>query len=446
MRPRPAVARAPQPPYAAEGPSGARLLHGWYTTGAPAGLAEHLQRYGPPPSASGRRAAAWVIGAVEEAGLTGRGGAAFPTGRKLRSVAERRGRAVVVANGMESEPASDKDAALLDLAPHLVLDGAALAATATGASAVHLCLPHTRPGQVERLTEAAEERRRAGVDRLPVRVHALPHHYVSSEATSLVNWLNGGDARPSAAPPRAFEKGVGGRPTLVDNVETLAHLALIARYGPQWFRAAGTPDAPGTTLVTVCGTVRGPGVREIPLGTPVRAVLDAAGGPSEPLRAVLVGGYFGSWLPLAAADLPFSAPGLAEAGAAPGAGVLAALPANACGLAETARVLGYLGAQSARQCGPCRFGLPAVADDFTRLATGHTDPHLLERLRRRTGLLAGRGACRHPDGASRLAASALDVFADDVDHHVLHGPCARAGRRTVLAVPDPVPPENGGWR
>ncbi|MEU8925370.1 NADH-ubiquinone oxidoreductase-F iron-sulfur binding region domain-containing protein [Kitasatospora sp. NPDC048545] len=446
MRPQPAAVPAAQPPHTPDGPDGARLLHGWYATGAPAGLAEHLQRYGPAPTASGRRAAAWLIGAVEEAGLTGRGGAAFPTGRKLRSVAERRGRAVVVANGMESEPASGKDAALLDLAPHLVLDGAALAATAVGARAVHLCLARTRPGQVERLTAAVEERRRAGLDRLPVRVHTLPHHYVSSEATSLVRWLNGGDARPSAAPPRAFEKGVGGRPTLVDNVETLAHLALIARYGPQWFRAAGTPDAPGTTLVTVCGAVRAPGVREIPLGTPVRAVLDAAGGASEPLRAVLVGGYFGSWLPLAATDLAFSPAGLAGAGAGPGAGVLAALPANTCGLAETARVLGYLGAQSARQCGPCRFGLPAVADDFARLAGGRADPHLLERLRHRTGLLAGRGACRHPDGASRLAATALDVFADDVHHHVLHGPCGPAGRRTVLAVPDPVAPESGGWR
>ncbi|MFD9128372.1 NADH-ubiquinone oxidoreductase-F iron-sulfur binding region domain-containing protein [Kitasatospora sp. NPDC059571] len=446
MIPQTSTVEAAEPPGIPEGPADARLLHGWYATGGPAGLAEHLWRYGPPPAASGRRAATWLIRAVEEAGLTGRGGAAFPTGRKLRSVAERRGRAVVVANGMESEPASGKDTALLDLAPHLVLDGATLAAAAVGASAVHLCLPRTRSWQVERLTAAVDERRRSGLDRVPVRVHALPHHYVSSEETSLVRWLNGGDARPSATPPRPYEKGVGGRPTLVDNVETLAHLALIARYGPRWFRATGSPDAPGTSLVTVSGAVRAPGVREIPLGTPVGAVLDTAGGASEPLRAVLVGGYFGSWLPLSAADVPFSRSGLAEVGAGPGAGVLTALPEDACGLTETARVLGYLAAQSARQCGPCRFGLPAVADDFARLAGGRTDPELLERLHRRTGLLAGRGACRHPDGASRLAATALEVFGDDVRRHLLQGPCGPAGRRAVLAVPDRADPGSEGWR
>ncbi|GAA1072469.1 NADH-ubiquinone oxidoreductase-F iron-sulfur binding region domain-containing protein [Kitasatospora arboriphila] len=446
MIPQTRAVAAPQPAGIPEGPADARLLHGWYSTGGPAGLTEHLERYGPPPTASGRRAADRLIRAVEEAGLTGRGGAAFPTGRKLRSVAARRGRAVVVANGMEGEPASGKDAALLDLAPHLVLDGAVLAAAAVGASAVHLCLARTRPWQLARLTAAVDERGRAGLDRLPVRVHALPHHYVSGEETSLVHWLNGGDARPTAAPPRPFEKGVGGRPTLVDNVETLAHLALVARYGPRWFRSAGSPDAPGTTLVTVSGSVRAPGVREIPLGTPVGSVVEAAGGASEPLGAVLVGGYFGSWLPFSAVGVPFSRAGLAGLGAGPGAGVLVALPRDACGLAETAGVLHHLAVQSAGQCGPCRFGLPAVAEDFARLAAGHTDPGLLDRLSRRTGLLAGRGACRHPDGASRLAATALEVFADDVRRHVRGGPCGAAGRRSVLTVPAAADPESEGWR
>ncbi|MCX4744755.1 SLBB domain-containing protein [Kitasatospora sp. NBC_01287] len=429
------------------GPHGARLLHGWYSTGGRADLAEHLHRYGPPPLPPGRRPATQLIQAVEESGLTGRGGAAFPTGRKLRSVSEGRGPAVVVVNGMESEPASRKDEVLLDLAPHLVLDGAALAASAVGAAAVHLCLPRTRAEQVRRLTAAVEERGRAGLDRIPVRVHALPHHYVSSEETSLVRWLNGGEARPMATPPRPFEKGVDGRPTLVDNVETLAHLALIARYGAGWFRGTGRPDAPGTTLVTLSGAVRVPGVYEIPLGTPLGSVLDSAGGVAEPVQAILVGGFFGSWLPAApAAGVPFTKTDLAAAGAGPGAGVLVALPQDACGLAETARVLDHLAAQSARQCGPCRFGLPAVADDLIQLAWGPTDSALIERLHRRTGQLPGRGACRHPDGAARLAATALHAFADDVHHHLTSGPCAAAGRRPVLPVPDAQGPESEGWR
>jgi NADH:ubiquinone oxidoreductase subunit F (NADH-binding) len=280
-----------------------------------------------------------------------------------------------------------------------------------------------------------------------VQVHALPHHYVSSEETSLVRWLNGGDARPAATPPRPFEKGVDRRPTLVDNVETLAHLALVARYGPQWFRSTGRQDAPGTTLLTVSGAVRVPGVYEIALGTPLGAVLQTAGGTAEPIGAVLVGGFFGSWLPAGPAGaLAFAKADLAGVGAGPGAGVLAALPEQACGLMETARVLGYLAAQSARQCGPCRFGLPAVAEDFGLLAAGRADPDLVERLHRRTGLLAGRGACRHPDGASRLAATALEVFADDVARHLFGGPCAASRWPAVLPVPDGTDPGREGWR
>ena len=428
------------------GPYGSRLLDGWFTTGAPADLDQHLHRYGPPPLPRSRQGGL-LIRAVDDAGLTGRGGAAFPTGRKLRTVAEARGRAVVVANGMESEPASRKDRLLLDLAPHLVLDGMTLAAAAVGADEIHLCLPRSRDSQARALTAALVARRRAGLDPVQVQIHMLPHHYVSSEETSLVNWLNGGDARPLATPPRPFEKGVAGRPTLIDNVETLAHLALIARYGPAWYRSTGAPDAPGTTLVTVTGAVRNPGVYEVPLGTPIGQVLGTAGGAAKPLDAVLVGGFFGSWLTAADADrVPFSKPGLAAAGAGPGAGVLIALAEDACGLAETADVLRYLAAQSARQCGPCRFGLPAVAEDFATLAWGTPDHALMDRLHHRVGLLPGRGACRHPDGAARLATTALQVFAHDVQRHRHHGPCAAANEPATATVPDLPGPDQEGWR
>jgi NADH:ubiquinone oxidoreductase subunit F (NADH-binding) len=203
-----------------------------------------------------------LIEAVECAGLTGRGGAGFPTGRKLRAVASApvRGGSVVVANGMESEPLSAKDQTLLARAPHLVIDGIALAAVAVGAREAHLCLARPRHEQIRSLRQAVNARARRGLDPVPIHVHDLPHTYVSGEETALINWLNGRDARPASTPPRPFEKGVGKRPTLVDNVETLAHLALIARHGPAWFRELGTPDAPGTLLTTLVGDVRCPGV------------------------------------------------------------------------------------------------------------------------------------------------------------------------------------------
>lgn len=416
-----------------DGPYGTRLLHGWHETGGPADLAEHLDRYGPAPLAA---AGGTLVSLVEQAGLTGRGGGGFPTGRKLATVAGKRGPAVVIANGMESEPASRKDETLLHLAPHLVLDGAVLAAAAVGATTVHLCLPRTRQDQAHRLARAVQERRRAGTDSAELRIHTLPHHFVSSEETALVSWLNGREARPRATPPRPFERGVGGRPTLVDNVETLAHLALIARYGPDWFRKYGSPEMPGTTLVTLSGAVRVPGVYEVPMGSAVTDALDAAGGPAGQPGAVLVGGFFGNWLPL-----PLNGTTLGR-----GAGVVAVLSENACGLAETAAALAYLAAQSARQCGPCRFGLPSVAEDFAELAWGWPRASVLERLNRRLGLLPGRGACRHPDGAARLAASALRVFGDDVLRHVRCGPCSFAHTRLTLPVPAARPPQEDEWR
>ncbi|WP_225102730.1 NADH-ubiquinone oxidoreductase-F iron-sulfur binding region domain-containing protein [Streptomyces sp. CoH27] len=427
-------------------PGEARLLADWYATGRPATLNDHLTRYGPAPVAAalGGRGSMPLVEAVEAARLTGRGGAGFPTARKLRAVAEHRGRAVVVVNAMESEPASRKDQFLSAVAPHLVLDGAVLAAAAVGADTVHVCLPRDRSAQYRQLSAALDERRRARLDLVRLRLHALPHTYVSSESTSLVRWLNGGPAQPQGSPPRTHERGVDRRPTLVNNAETLAHLALIARYGPDWYRQAGTPDEPGTTLVTVSGAVAAPSVLEAALGTPMTTLLARAGEPTEPLRAVLLGGFAGTWLPTAHLDTPLARRDLAPLGAAPGAGVLVALPRAACGLSETARMLTYLAAHSARQCGPCRLGLPAVAEDFTALAVGRADPGLLAQLRHRTGLLPDRGACRHPDGAARLAASALRAFADDVDHHLAHGPCLATDQPPRIPIPPATPPET--WR
>ncbi|HEY2315373.1 MAG TPA: NADH-ubiquinone oxidoreductase-F iron-sulfur binding region domain-containing protein [Streptosporangiaceae bacterium] len=428
-----------------------RLTVGWQDTGGAATLGQHAATYGPTPQITGRSAHG-LIEQVAAARLTGRGGAGFPTGVKMRAVAAKRGPAVVVANGMESEPASEKDQALLARAPHLVLDGISLAAQAVGAHEAHLCLPMTREWLIDSVLAAVGERQRADVDPVPVSVHYLPNHYVSSEETSLVHWLNGGEAKPTNTPPRPFERGVGKRPTLIDNVETLAHVALIARYGAKWFREAGHADAAGTMLTTVSGAVAQPGVYEIEAGVSVGDVLAIAG--VEPgAQAVLIGGYFGTWHEIAeVASLPFTAGGLRAAGGAPGAGVLYVLPAAACGLAEAARILRYLASQSAQQCGPCMFGLPAIADDLTQLASARPDGDPLGRMQRRFGQITGRGACRHPDGAVRMAVSALRAFAADAHAHARRRTCvASAGGRRQAPMrteqlPVPRPFADGEWR
>jgi NADH:ubiquinone oxidoreductase subunit F (NADH-binding) len=420
----------------------ARLTAAWRRTG-PASLREHLDVYGPLPRRPGRPG--FLADAVTEAGLTGRGGAGFPTGTKMHAVAEGRGPAVVVANGMEGEPASAKDHALLARSPHLVLDGAVLAAEAVRANVVHMCLPRTSPGLADQVHAAIAERQRLGLAGPPVHMHDVPHHYVSSEETALVRWLNGGEARPAGGVTRPYERGVRRRATLVGNVETLAHIALIARFGPSWFRQAGLPDDPGTMLATISGAVTRPGVYEIALGTPIGDLL-TMGQPRPDVTAVLVGGYFGTWHALSDVQgLPMSAAPLRDVGASPGAGVLVALPADACGLVETARVLGYLADQSADQCGPCYFGLPAIAQDFAQLAAGRPNGPMLERLDRRLGQLTGRGACRHPDGAVRLATSALAAFTADVHAHASQRPCQAARRGSGGLLPIPQPWAEGEW-
>jgi NADH:ubiquinone oxidoreductase subunit F (NADH-binding) len=405
-------------------PVAARRLVALFGTGS---LAGHRQRFGPLPDVSGPG----VIDLVERAGLRGRGGAGFPTARKLRAVVGGARQAVVLANGCEGEPVNAKDRTLLSQAPHLVLDGAVLAARAVGAQRAVVCIHRGSP-YLAGLDRAIAER--TG-DPVKIEIALVPPRYVASEESSLVRYLNTGEALPLAVPPRPFERGVDGRPTLVDNVETLAHLATIAAWGPEWFRQLGTATDPGSTLVTIGGAVGHPGVYEIALGSTLREVLDLAGAYAA-TSAALVGGYFGQWVPLPAADrLPISHDAGDGQGTTVGAGAILALPREACGLAETARVVGYLAAESAGQCGPCRFGLPAVATQLHALASSRLDQAGYGLLLNRLGVIPGRGACRHPDGAIRFAGSALQVFADDVRAHLSGYVCAGLRHSPVLPVP-----------
>jgi NADH:ubiquinone oxidoreductase subunit F (NADH-binding) len=404
-----------------------RLLVGVSSTDGPASLSEHLAVYGrfPPPGAIDLPALA------EASGLRGLGGAGFPTGTKLRAVAAQRGRPVVVANGAEGEPISGKDKVLVRYVPHLVLDGAAAAAQALGAREAIVTVSRADRGGLDALSAAIAERR--GLDkRIRLRAVAVPDGFVAGEETALIQFLNRGVAKPTFTPPLPFERGVGKAPTLVQNVETLAQLALIARFGPAWFRAVGTSQEPGSALVTISGAVAEPGVYEVALGTPLRELVAQAGGVTEHVRAFLVGGFFGSWLDeREAAGASMIEADLGPRSARLGARAIVVLPTSACGICETAAAMRYLADSSAGQCGPCVHGLDAIARSFERLATlQRLDER--KRLERWIALVRGRGACRHPDGAVALATSALTVFAREAEEH-LRGRCQ--AKRRVLPTP-----------
>ncbi|MHB1486533.1 MAG: NADH-ubiquinone oxidoreductase-F iron-sulfur binding region domain-containing protein [Acidimicrobiales bacterium] len=408
-----------------EGRSERRLLAHLPGGQAAMDLGWHLGHFGPIPwrGQPRRSVGGPLIATVGQAGLKGRGGGAFPTATKMMAVACGRGRKVVVANGVEGEPDSFKDRLLLSRLPHLVVDGAVLAAEAVGAREVILAV---HPDVVAIVDGAVQARREAGTDPMSVAVEASPVQFVAGEETALVQWLNGGPAKPTRVPPRPAQRGVAGRPTLVNNVETLAQVGMIARYGAPWFRERGTPDDPGTSLVSLSGAVNHPGVIEISRGATLAQVVESAGGLSQDVQAFLIGGYFGTWLSAERAwSVSLCQEGLRPVGASLGAGVVLALPTTTCGLSETARIVSYLADQSAGQCGPCVNGLGSISTEFDAIALSHASVGL-ERLERWMDQVEGRGACRHPDGAVHLLRSALRTFANERKQHL-------AGRCSVTA-------------
>jgi NADH:ubiquinone oxidoreductase subunit F (NADH-binding) len=375
---------------------------------------DHLRRLGPLPPPEG------LIATLERSGLGGRGGAGFPVGTKWRSIAERSAGtpAIVLANGCEGEPLSRKDGFLMRSRPHLVLDGAVLAQRALGAERAVLLvagdLGEAHAAMAVALAERPEPERRS------MQLIAAPARYVSGESSAAVSLVNTGISVPTNVPPRPHERGVEGAPTLVQNVESLAHVALIARRGDAWFRSAGRGSAAGTFLATLHAG-GSPVVRELEAGAPLGEAVEAAGGSLAETRAVLLGGYFGSWMPASEAwGLSLDDQALTALGLSLGSGVVAALHVAGCVVCETAAVMRYLAGESSAQCGPCFFGLRAIADACERVQAAPPEPGELERLRRWVGELPGRGACHHPDGATGFLRSALTRFGAEFESHRPH--------------------------
>jgi NADH:ubiquinone oxidoreductase subunit F (NADH-binding) len=382
-----------------------KLLSGPALSSGPERLREHAARLGPLP-----KGGPGLTDLLVRTGLTGRGGAGFPVGLKWRTVAGgSRGSATVIVNGAEGEPHSKKDRLLMTSRPHLVLDGALLAAASVHAKQIVLYIGEGHHAALRSMSDAVAER--SEHDRRWMRIAAAPGRYVAGDSSASVHLVDGGLATPTTTPPAPHERGVAGAPTLVQNVETLAHVALIARTGA----------ATDTVLVTVAGSVRAPGVHEVKIGTPLGEAVQLAGGVSHPARAVLLGGYFGQWVePGAAWSIPLDPQGLRDCGLSLGCGVIGVLPTSHCPVCEVAGIMRYLASESSAQCGPCFFGLRALADACTRIAERGTDPGDLQRLQRWSAEVQGRGACKHPDGAVMFLQSALKTFENDFSQHPAH--------------------------
>jgi NADH:ubiquinone oxidoreductase subunit F (NADH-binding) len=358
---------------------------------------------------------------VEAADLRGRGGAAFPLARKLAAVsASSAGGSspVVVANGEEGEPASVKDRWLLRYRPHLVLDGLRLAAGIVGAGEVHGYV--SDPESADSVRAAAAELAGAGLWDVDLTVTVVAPGYVAGEETALVRAVNGGPALPTDKPPRPFEAGIGGRPTLVSNVETLAGLPLLHRLGVAAYAGSGGPGESGageTFLLTLSGCAAA-GLYEVPFGVTLREVLAWRGEDAGDVAGFVMGGYFGGLLGPRASDLPLDYDALRLAGSGLGCAAIAVVPPADCPLRLASALMTYFALENAGQCGSCFNGTAAMRVVLDGLREHRAGQPEVERLRHLSGFLPGRGACGTLDGAANVGASLLREFPEVVAAHV----------------------------
>ena len=366
-----------------------------------------------------------LVSQLEQAGLTGRGGAAFSTATKVAAAREHR--ADLVVNACDGELGAAKDGWVVE--HHL---GELVAAASLVA-----------PGRRRRIRYAAH-RGSATAHRLHAAglpLLEVPARYVSSEETSLISLAHGGLARPMTrrAPfVRGGRDSTGRRidPMVVLNAETLWRVSQVLEHGPEWFRSRGTAAEPGPRLVTL----NAPGVRalvvETEAGVPMSSFLDRLGGVVPGGSPVLVGGLGGAFLTAAQArELRWTSPDLARVGARVGPGVIELFAADECPAQLVDRLLAWAAGESAGQCGPCMFGLPALAADWHAMTVG-ADPGARARIQSRIGLLPGRGACRFPDGVAGLVGSALRVFSPHLAvHGSVRGSSASSGGTAVSSCP-----------
>lgn len=360
-----------------------------------------------------------LLTAIEGSGLRGRGGAAFPFGRKVRAVRRGPDPRVVVANGEEGEPISVKDRWLLRHRPHLVLDGLRLAAAVVDAAELHAYV--SDQAAAASLARAVEELAEHDVREVDLKITVAAPSYVAGEETALVRAVNGGPARPTDKPPRPFDEGIGGRPTLVSNVETLANLPLLQRPGTT-FQPGGNDLGPKETfLLTLTG---GPatGLYEVPFGVTLRNVIAWRGLDPDTVAGFLMGGYFAGLIGPRALDLPLDYDALRAAGSGLGCGAVAVVSTGQCPVEVAAAVMTYFARENAGQCGSCFNGTAAMRVALESLRDHRAGPVDLDRLSHWSSFLRGRGACGTLDGATNLAGSLLREFPDVVAAH-LQAPC-----------------------
>ncbi len=352
---------------------------------------------------------------VEASGLRGRGGGWFPAARKWRAVRAEAGEPFVVANGAEGEPGSIKDRHLMRTRPQDVLAGLAIAARAVGAREAVVYLK----GSFETARTALEAAlREAPLAEVEVRIVRGEEAYVAGEETAVLETLEGRRAWPRPKPPMPSGVGYRGRPTLIHNVETLARLPLAVS-DPESFRASEA------TFVSVWGHVNAPGVREVRLGTPIRSILDACGGPLDGVGMILPAGPSGAPLAGDAVDTRLDPVALREAGSALGTASLLIIGASVCPVSVAASVATFFERESCGQCPPCSLGTANLGRILRSLESGTARAKDIADVSEVAGFVSSHGYCAHGRTAAGSVTGFLARFRDDVAAHIQAGHCPR---------------------
>ncbi len=378
-----------------------------------------------------------VVNEIKRSGLRGRGGAGFPTGKKWEMVAthplpDR----YLVCNAGEHEPGTFKDRYLLRVNPHQLLEGIAIAAYAVGAKESHLFINRSFQEEIGIVEDAIHEARKNGMlgEKIlggdfscDIQVFLGPDTYVSGEETAMIESMQGRPAMPKHKPPYyPTAYGLYGKPTVVNNVETLSNVPHILLRGADWFKSFGTPASPGTMLFSISGDVNRPGVYELPLGIPLRRLIDEHGGGlrgNHELKAVYPGGPSHAFLTAKEIDVPLDFDSLRALGSGLGSAGVIVLDETNCMVEQTMKFSGFFEVESCGQCPPCKMGTHYLHQILDKIESGRGKPEDLQTLKQLSGFVKGRGDCTLITGASVTVESSLRHFMPEFEAHIREGRC-----------------------
>ena len=379
-----------------------------------------------------------VVREVLRSGLRGRGGAGFPTGKKWEMVAtHRETERYLVCNAGEHEPGTFKDRHLLRHNPHQLIEGMTIASYAVGAKETHLFLNGIFTEEIDRVRSAIREAgdrgflgsRILGTDfSCDIQVFLGSNSYVAGEETAMLEAMQGREAKPKHKPPfypTVF--GLHGKPTIVNNVETLSNIPHILRMGTDAYRKIGTPTSPGTMLFSVSGDVRSPGVYELPLGTPLREIIENHGGglkPGRTLKAIYPGGPSMAFLLPDQIDVPMDFDSLRAIGSGLGSAGIIVLDNTKCMVEHIMKFCRFFEVESCGQCPPCKMGTHYLHQILEKIESGEGRTADLESLEQLSGFVKGRGDCTVITGAAVAVESGLRHFRDEFEAHIKEHRCS----------------------